>query len=62
MTVNGDGGSDSLLLSDAGDSAANSGSLSDSVLSGFGTAGVTYGTFESVGLTLGSGADTLTVS
>ena len=64
LTVNGEGGSDTLNVDDSGDIAANPGNLTSTRLTGLGlsAAGLTYGTMESLNIGLGSGSDTFTVA
>jgi len=61
LVLNGDGGTNTLFLSDAGDLADNIGTLTSTTLTGLGTAGVTYADMAALTLDLGSGNDTLTL-
>ncbi len=61
LTVDGQGGSDTLNASDAGDGAANSGELTSTDLTGLGSAGITYAGLEFLNIDLGSGGDTFTI-
>jgi len=62
LTVNGQGGSDTLNVDDTGDMTPNTGTLTATTLAGLGMlGGITYGTLESVNIGLGSGDDTLNV-
>ncbi|MEW6672879.1 MAG: hypothetical protein AB1427_14330 [Thermodesulfobacteriota bacterium] len=59
LTLNGDGGTDTINVSDAGDGTSNTGTLTGTQLTGLGmTGGITYGTVETLNITLGSGSDT----
>ncbi len=62
LTIDGQGGADTVNLSDAGDTAGDTGQLTSTDLTGLGTAGVTYLRFETLNLVLGSGNDTLTIA
>jgi len=63
LTINGDGGNDTLNVDDTGDMLGNTGSLSSTELTGLGMAGkIVYGTLESLTIGLGSGGDTFTVA
>ena len=57
LTVDGQGGSDTLFVSDLGDALANSGRLTSSLLTGLGTAGITYAGIELLNIQLGAGDD-----
>jgi Ca2+-binding RTX toxin-like protein/subtilisin-like proprotein convertase family protein len=65
--VNGNDGADTLNVDDTGDTAANTGTLTSTRLTGIGMAagdtskGITYGTLEDVNIGLGSGGDTFTI-
>jgi hypothetical protein len=64
LTVNGDGssGEDVLNVDDTGDTADNSGTLTDVAITGLGMSGtISYGTIERLAISLGSGADTFTI-
>ncbi|HSF97125.1 MAG TPA: calcium-binding protein, partial [Ornithinibacter sp.] len=56
-------GLDILTVDDTGDTAANTGALTATTITGLGmaAAGITYTTFEDVAIALGSGDDTFTV-
>jgi hypothetical protein len=63
LTVNGEGGSDTLNLDDTNDATANTGTLTATSITGLGmTTGITYATFETLNISLGSGADTFLIS
>ena len=62
VTVDGQGGIDSLRLNDSGDSAGNAGTMTATTITGLGTAGITYSNLETVTIDLGSGADSFTVN
>jgi Ca2+-binding RTX toxin-like protein len=62
LTVNGQGGTDALNLADQGTSTAKSYTLTATTVKRSDLALVTFGTVETLGLTAGSGGDTLTVS
>ena len=64
LTVNGEGGNDTLNVDDTGDSAANTGNLTSTSLTGLGlsAAGLTYGTMETLNIGLGSGGDAFTIA
>jgi hypothetical protein len=63
LTIAGDGGSDRLTISDAGDMTDNTGTLTATQLTGLGMGGrIDYATLEVLDLTLGSGADNFTVA
>lgn len=62
VTVNGQGGSDLLILSDAGTTTGQTYTLGATTLTRSGAAAITYGTLEAVRINAGSGADTLTVT
>jgi hypothetical protein len=62
LTVNGDGDSDTLNVDDTGDTAANTGTLTGTQLTGLGmNSGITYGTLEAININLGSGGDSFTI-
>ncbi|HXG48652.1 MAG TPA: calcium-binding protein, partial [Methylomirabilota bacterium] len=63
LTINGDGGDDTVTIDDSTDAAANTGVLTATSLSGiFGTGGsLTYGTLETLNINLGTGGDTMNV-
>ncbi|HRI80895.1 MAG TPA: hypothetical protein PLF88_00510, partial [Opitutaceae bacterium] len=62
LTVNGDADGGTLHVDDTGDVAANTGTLTSTVLSGLGMTGtLTYGTLTTVNIALGSGGDTFTI-
>src|SRR5262249_35985640 len=64
LTINGDAppkGSDVLNLDNSGDTLPNVGTLTSTTIAGLGMAGsITYGTMETLNVTLGSGGDTFT--
>ena len=57
------GATDTLNVSDAGDTAAQTGNLTSSLLTGLGlgSAGITYSNLEVLNIVLGSGGDTFTI-
>ena len=61
LTVDGQGGSDTLNIGDLADAVAGSGRLSSTNFTGFGTAGIGYAGFEAVNVQLGQAADALNV-
>ena len=62
LSVFGADGFDVVTFDDTGDTAANTGTLAATTLSGLGLGGtLTYGTFELVTLALGSGGDALRI-
>jgi len=61
LTIDGQGGSDVINISDAGDATDNTGDLTFDELTGLGTAGITYVATEFLNIVLGSGGDTFTV-
>src|SRR5690606_15628257 len=63
LTLNGDGDNDTLNIVDASDSTDNTGTLTSTTITGiFGAGGsITYGTFEDLNITLGSGNDTFNI-
>lgn len=62
VTINGDDDQDTLNVYDTGDTAANTGVLTGTTLTGLGMAnGVTYGTLEALTIALGSGGNTFTI-
>ena len=62
VTVNGQGGTDTLNVDDSGAVAASVGALSASDVTGLGmTAGIGYAGIESLSIGLGSGADAFTI-
>ncbi|MCO6459472.1 MAG: hypothetical protein J5I93_29520 [Pirellulaceae bacterium] len=62
LVIDGNLGTDSLRLDDAGDTSDNQGQLTGTHLSGLGTsAGVDYARFEQISIDLGSGGDTFTI-
>ncbi|RKZ99689.1 MAG: hypothetical protein DRQ45_08330, partial [Gammaproteobacteria bacterium] len=61
LSLVGGSGADALYVSDAGDGVGDSGTLSAAALTGFGTAGIVYETFEVLEVNLGTGADAITV-
>ena len=63
LTLDGGTGADTLNVDDTGDTAANSGTLSASELTGLGmTSGIGYSNAETLNVNLGSGDDTFTVA
>jgi autotransporter-associated beta strand protein/VCBS repeat-containing protein len=62
VTLNGNAGLDSLTINDSGDSANNTGTLTQNSLSGFGLNLLGYEQFEELDLQLGSGSDRLLVT
>jgi hypothetical protein len=63
LAIHGDDDADALNVDDTGDAADNSGALATDRISGLGTAtGIDYFTFETLGLSLGSGADQFEVT
>ncbi len=62
LTVNGNEGSDTLNVDDSGDAAANTGTLTETQLTGLGMGfGLTYGTVDHLNIFLGSGGDAFTI-
>jgi len=62
LQVKGEDGNDTLNISDVGDTSNNTGELTGSKLTGLGMAvGITYVTFESLNITLGSGDDQISI-
>ena len=61
LTIDGQGGTDTLNISDFADAAVGSGRLTSSAFTGFGIAGIGYAGFEAVNVQLGKAADTLDV-
>ncbi|MDB5299554.1 MAG: type secretion target repeat protein, partial [Phycisphaerales bacterium] len=62
LTLNGDSGVDLLTVDDTGDTSDNSGHLTASTITGLDMAvGIAYGTFETLGVNLGTGKDTFTI-
>ena len=61
LTIDGQGGVDTVNLSDVGDTDDNTGTLTATDLTGLGTAGVTYAALEFLNIGLGSGNDTFNV-
>jgi len=65
LTVNGNepsSGSDIINVDDTGDTSGNTGNLTSTQLYGLGMAsGITYGTIETLNISLGSGGDTFTI-
>ncbi|MBT7430109.1 MAG: hypothetical protein HN783_09900, partial [Ilumatobacter sp.] len=63
LTINGDANSDTLNVDDSGDTAANTGSLTSTAITGvFATGGsINYGTLETLNINLGSAGDTFTI-
>ena len=62
LTINGEADSDTLNVDETGDATANVGTLTSTTLTGLGMSGsITYGTFETLNVSLGSGSDTFTI-
>src|SRR4029079_766945 len=61
LTVDGQGGSDTLNISDLGDTTDNTGDLTFDELTGLGSAGIHYLALEFLNIDLRSGNDTFTV-
>ncbi|MBW4617755.1 MAG: hypothetical protein KME21_32120, partial [Desmonostoc vinosum HA7617-LM4] len=61
LTISGGEGNDQLTIDDSGDTAANTGNLTATTITGLGTNGISYGTVETLNINLGSGADTFNV-
>ena len=63
LTINGQAGTDQLTVDDSGDTAANTGNLTATTLTGLGMgpAGLTYSTLENLTVNMGSGNDTFNV-
>ena len=61
LTVNGGPGTDTLDVDDSGDTAANTGVLTETTIAGLGMAGLAYGAVERLSIGLGSGADAFTI-
>ena len=62
LDVNLQAGTDVLRINDSGDTAANTGALTSTVVSGLGTAGITYSNVETLNIDLGSGVDGFTIA
>ncbi|MCA9170974.1 MAG: hypothetical protein KDB23_25045, partial [Planctomycetales bacterium] len=58
----GQSGNDTLYVDDSGDASANTGSLTESLISGLGSNGIAYANLEGLQLVLGSGGNTLDVA
>ena len=61
LTVDGQGGSDTLNIGDLADLVAGRGQLSSTAFTGFGTAGIGYQGFENVNVQLGQATEALNV-
>jgi Ca2+-binding RTX toxin-like protein len=62
VTVSGGDDEDTLNVIDTGDTTANTGALTSTMLTGLGMQnGVTYGTLEALNISLGSGGNTFTI-
>ncbi|NDV63154.1 LEPR-XLL domain-containing protein [Puniceicoccales bacterium CK1056] len=62
LIVNGNGGTDTLNVDDTGDTAANTGTLTSTLITGLGMGGnITYGTIATLNINLGSGGDTFII-
>ena len=61
LIVDGQGGSDTMNLSDAGNPAGNTGTLTSTDLIGLGTAGITYAGLKFLTVQLGSGGDAFSI-
>jgi Ca2+-binding RTX toxin-like protein len=62
LFVNGGGGSDSLILSDSGDTNPNTGTLTATTIAGLDMLGlITYSSISTLTIGLGGGADTFTI-
>ncbi|HEY2543152.1 MAG TPA: hypothetical protein VGH92_08870, partial [Gaiellaceae bacterium] len=61
LVVDGQGGTDTLNVSDAGDASGQTGALTSTDITGLGTGGITYSNLEQLNITLGSHNDTFTV-
>ena len=63
LTINGNAGSDTLNVDDTGDTDLNTGTLTSTTLTGLDmSAGITYGTLETLNIGLGSGGDDFTIA
>ena len=63
LTLDAGTGSDALNVDDTGDTAANTGTLSATELTGLGmTSGIGYANAETLNVNLGSGDDTFTIA
>src|SRR5262249_6970460 len=64
LAINGQGGKDVMTVDDSGDGANNTGAMTASTITGLGmgAAGITYSNLEILEVSLGSGADTFTVT
>ncbi len=62
LVVNGGQGTDTLNVDDSGDTAANTGELTETTITGLGMAvGIAYGTVETLNFDLGSGGDAFSI-
>jgi acrosin len=62
LTVNGEGGFDTLNVDDTGDPDPNTGTLTEDSITGLGMSdGITYGTLEHLNIGLGAGGDSFTI-
>ncbi|MCA9171412.1 MAG: hypothetical protein KDB23_27270, partial [Planctomycetales bacterium] len=62
LSLDGESGNDTLYVDDTGDTSANTGSLTESLISGLGSNGIAYANLEGLQLALGSGGNTLDVT
>ena len=63
LTINGQGGTNTINIDDSGDTAGPTGTLTSTTLTGLGMPGsITYGTTEYLNINLGAGPDTFTIS
>jgi hypothetical protein len=61
ITLEGEGDDDVLNVDDSGDSENNDGTLTGTTITGLGTSGIVYGTFETLNIGLGTGHDRFNV-
>ena len=63
LTISGGDGSDTLNVDDSGDTTANTGTLTATMLTGLGMSdGIAYSELEDLNISLGSGGDTFTIA
>ncbi len=62
LIVSGGAGNDTIELDDSGDTKVNTGTITSTQVTGFGSAGVQYGEIESLQIFLGTAADSATIS
>ncbi|MBC1253909.1 hypothetical protein GNE54_00490, partial [Trichormus variabilis V5] len=61
LTITGGEGNDQLTIDDSGDTAASTGTLTATTITGLSPSSITYGTVETLNVNLGSGANNFTV-